>query len=72
MNWTSKGKTLEVRETTVTNKKIMNKRRERGRERKGERERERERKGEGEGGQQQTHKQWRTSKEIKSQGHDEE
>ena len=43
MNWTSKGKTLEVRETTVTNKKIMNKRRERGRERKGERERERER-----------------------------
>ena len=64
MNWTAKGKALEVRETTVTNKKIMNKRR----EREGERGRERER----EGGQQQTHKQWRTSKEIKSQGHDEE
>ena len=48
------------------NKKIMNKRREREREEGKERERERE------GGQQQTHKQWRTSKEIKSQGHDEE
>lgn len=64
MSWIVKGKRLEVRETTVTNQKIMNKRREREREERRERT--------GEGGQQQAHKQWRTSKEIKSQGHDEE
>ena len=42
MNWIAKGKTLEVREMTVTNKKIMNKRREREREEGKEREREKE------------------------------